>query len=579
MIFKKGLGVSAGYSKAKAFVLRDSHIEIGHDLASDVDSEIGKLDAAIVESVRQIERLKEESARRIGEKNIEIFDAHLMMIDDDTFKDRIRSLIRDDRMNAIWAVDSAKNEFRETFEAIEDEYMRARAADICDISDRIIRNLAGVKDADMSLISEPSVIIAHDLAPSDTARIGNAPIIGFAIEAGSRTSHSAIMAAAMQIPAVVALGDGFVSEVSDGDTVLLDGSDGIVTVNPDDAALREFCAKKEKHDNEQKRLASFIGKSGATKDGKRIMIEGNIGTPRNADKVLSNGGEGIGLFRTEFLFMDKSSLPAEDEQFEAYKEVVEKFNGKPVIIRTLDIGGDKNVPAMGLPKEENPFLGYRAIRICLDRPDFFKVQARALLRTSAFGNLKVMFPMISSLEEVLSAKRIFEEAKQELRENGIKFNEKLPIGIMIEIPVAAVNAMTLGRHVDFFSIGTNDLIQYSCAVDRVNEKVSGLYKPLHPGVLGLIRMVGEAAKANGIECGVCGEMGGSRGMSAILVGLGVTNLSMSASKILATKEFLSKLTFEECRKIADDMVMASSSEENEKYFEELLRKTLQFDFA
>lgn len=576
MIEKKGLGVSNGYSKAKAFVLKKVKIEIEHRYVSDVDAEMKRVDDAIEQSVKQIEKLKEESTKRIGEKNAEIFDAHLMMITDETFRDRIKYFVCDEKKDAVYAVDRTRNELKKTFEAIDDEYMRARAADICDISDRLMRNLMGEEDVDISSISEPSIIIAHDLTPSDTARIGNAPVVGFATEIGGKTSHSAIMAAAMNIPAVVALGDGFVDSVNTGDLVLIDGREGNICINPSEEKIKAFDEKKARYEEEEKRLAAYKDKLGATKDGKRVVIEGNIGTPQDSNKVIENGGEGIGLFRSEFLFMDKITLPTEEEQFEAYKTVVEKFKDKPVIIRTLDIGGDKNVPALNLPHEDNPFLGYRAIRICLHRPHFFKVQARALLRASAYGNLKVMFPMISSLEEVLAAKKIFEEAKQELKAVNIKFNENISIGIMIEIPAAAVNASVLAKYVDFFSIGTNDLIQYSCAVDRINEKVSNLYKPLHPSVLKLIKMVGDAAAENNIECGVCGEMGGSRGMSAILVGLGVTNLSMSASKILRTKDFISKFTYDECKKIADDMTKNESAEANEEYFNKKLKPLTDF---
>ena len=575
-MLKKGLGVSNGYSKAKAFVLKKVNIEIEHRYVEDIDSEMERLNDAIDVSIKQIETLRDESVKRIGEKNAEIFDAHLMMITDDTFRDRIKYFICDERKDAVYAVEKTKEELKKSFEAIDDEYMRARAADICDISDRIMRNLMGMEDTDISSITEPSVIIAHDLTPSDTARIGNRPVVGFATEIGGKTSHSAIMAAAMNIPAVVALGDGFINDVKNGDTILIDGREGYVQVNPSEEEIKEFDEKKERYEKEVLRLSSYKDKEGATKDGKRVVIEGNIGTPQDLKNVIECGGEGIGLFRSEFLFMDKATLPTEEEQFTAYKEVVENLKDKPVIIRTLDIGGDKNVPALNLPHEDNPFLGYRAIRICLRRPHFFKVQARALLRASAYGNLKVMFPMISSLEEVLKAKEIFEEAKAELRNAKIAFNEKMPIGIMIEIPAAAINADVLADNVDFFSIGTNDLIQYSCAVDRVNEKVANLYKPLHPSVLKLIKMVGDAAKKRGIECGVCGEMGGSRGMSAILVGLGVTNLSMSASKILRTKDFISKFTYDECVKIANDMINAKSTEENEEYFNKHLKPLTEF---
>lgn len=571
MIKKKGLSVSNGYSKGKAFVLKKEPIEINHDFIKDVDIEMNKVNDAIEESIKQINVLKDESINKIGDKNAEIFDAHIMMLSDDTFKDRIKYYICDEKRNAVDAVEMTENELKKTFEAIDDEYMRARALDICDISDRIIRNLLKIKDVDISSIKEPTILIAHDLTPSDTAKIGNSPIVGFATEIGGKTSHTAIMATAMNITAILGLGEGLINEVKDGDLVLIDGKAGNITINPTDDEIKDFDEKKYKYDKEEERLLYYIDKEGVTKDGKRIYIEGNIGTPLDADKVLENGGEGIGLFRSEFLFMDKKILPTEEEQFVAYKDVVEKFNGKPVIIRTLDIGGDKNVPALNLPKEENPFLGYRAIRICLHRPQFFKVQARAILRASNYGNLKVMFPMVSSIEEVREAKKIFEEAKSELDVLSINYNKNLKIGVMIEIPAAALSANTFANEVDFFSIGTNDLTQYTLAVDRINEKVSNLYKPLSPSILKLIKMVGDAAKKRGIECGVCGEMAGSRGMSVILIGLGVNNLSMSASKILRTKDFISKFTYKECKRIANKMLNASSSEENEKYYNQNLR--------
>lgn len=571
MIKKKGLSVSNGYSKGKAFILKKASIEISHDFIKDVDLEMSKVNDAIEKSINQIKVLRNESINKIGDKNAEIFDAHIMILSDDTLKDRIKYYICDEKRNAVNAVEMTKNEIKKTFEAIDDEYMRARALDICDISDRIIRNILQIADVDISSIKEPTILIAHDLTPSDTANIGNSPIIGFATEIGGKTSHSAIMAAAMNIPAVVGLEDGLVDEVQDGDLVLIDGKDGYVIINPTNEEINIFDENKNKYDQEEERLSKYINKEGTTKDGRRIYIEGNIGTPLDADRVLENGGEGIGLFRSEFLFMDKNVLPTEEEQFLAYKEVVEKFKGKPVVIRTLDIGGDKNVPALNLLKEENPFLGYRAIRICLHRPQFFKVQARAILRASNYGNLKVMFPMVSSIEEVRAAKKIFEEAKNELDTFGIHYNDNIDIGIMIEVPAAALEADTLAKEVDFFSIGTNDLIQYTLAVDRVNEKVSNLYKPLNPGILKLIKMVGDAAEKRGIECGVCGEMAGSRGLSAILIGLGVTNLSMSASKILRTKDFISKFTYDECKKIASKMMFAASSEENEMYFNEKLK--------
>lgn len=575
MIIRKGLGVSNGFSMAKALVIKKNNVEIEHRYVTDVNAEMLRFDKAVNESIKQIKQLKEKSITRIGEKNANVFDAHIMMINDETFRDRVKYFICDEKKDAVYAVDTTKNELQKTFEAIDDEYMRARALDVKDIANRIIRNLIGETEVDISFIKEETIILAHDLTPSDTARIGNAPIVGFATEIGGKTSHSAFIAASMNIPAVTALGDGLIDEVSNGDLILIDGKDGVLIINPDDVAIKEFDTKKQKYQKEINILSSYKDQLCKTKDGTRIVIEGNIGNPQDVDRVIENGGEGIGLFRSEFLFMEKTTLPSEEEQFLAYKEVVEKFKDKPVIIRTLDIGGDKNAPALNIPKESNPFLGYRAIRICLHRPHFFKVQARALLRASAYGNLKIMFPMISSLEELKLAKEIFEEAKQELKSSKINYNEKVPIGIMIEVPASAICANILAKYVDFFSIGTNDLIQYTLAVDRLNEKITDLYKPLHPSILKLIKMTADAARENNIECGVCGEMGGSRGMSAILVGLGVTNLSMSASKILRTKEFLSKFTYDECKKIADKMLLAYDAETNQEYFDNKLKPFIE----
>ena len=567
----KGLGVSNGYKKGVALILKDGEVQVEHVHITDTALEIKKTDNAFKLTCKQISDLKDAAAESIGDRNAGIFDAHLEILDDPLLRDKIEYYINEEKRESSWAVATARDEIKKLFDEIDDEYMRARAADISDICNRIIRNIKGIKDIDFNKIKEDTILITHDLTPSDTAKIGNSPIVGFATEVGGVTSHSAIMAAAMNIPAVVGLGDNFLENVSDNDIVLIDGKDGEIIINPDEETLRVFTKKIEESNEEEKRLKLFINKNGATKDGKKIIIEGNIGIPRDVENVISFGGEGIGLFRSEFLFINRQTLPSEEEQFESYSEVVKAMKGKPVIIRTLDIGGDKNVPAMNLPKETNPFLGYRAIRICLKRTTFFKIQAKAILRASAFGKIKVMFPMISSLGEVLSAKKIFEKAKEELTEEGKKFDESIEIGVMIEIPAAAIISDILAQNVDFFSIGTNDLIQYTCAVDRVNEKVSYIYQPLHPAILKLIKMVSDSAQKYGIECGVCGEMAGSAGLSPLLVGLGVTNLSMSSSKILRTKEFLSNFTFDQCKKIADDMLKNTTTEENLDYFEKNLR--------
>ena len=390
--------------------------------------------------------------------------------------------------------------------------------------------------------------------------MGGKPVVGFITKIGGRTSHSAIMARSMGIPAVVGAGEKL-DPIEDGMELLIDGAAGELIVQPDEETLVQFAEKKAKDDERRAMLAAFRDRPGETSDGRRIIIEGNIGTPGDAVRVMELGGEGVGLFRSEFLFMDRPDLPSEEEQFQAYKKAVETMDGRPVIIRTLDIGGDKEVPALDLEKEQNPFLGYRAIRICLDRTDLFLVQLRALLRAARYGDLRIMFPMISSVDELRNAKQVLREARDLLDAEGVDYNPNVKVGIMVEIPVAAVCADVLAQEADFFSIGTNDLIQYSCAVDRINEKISYLYRPLHPGVLRLIAMTAKAANENGIECGVCGEMAGTPGMASVLCGLGVTNLSMSASAMPAAKADLAAHSYAECRELAQRLLKTASAEE------------------
>lgn len=397
--------------------------------------------------------------------------------------------------------------------------------------------------------------------------MGGKPVVGFITKIGGRTSHSAIMARSMGIPAVVGAGEKL-DPIEDGMELLIDGAAGELIVQPDEETLVQFAEKKAKDDERRAMLAAFRDRPGETSDGRRIIIEGNIGTPGDAVRVMELGGEGVGLFRSEFLFMDRPDLPSEEEQFQAYKKAVETMDGRPVIIRTLDIGGDKEVPALDLEKEQNPFLGYRAIRICLDRTDLFLVQLRALLRAARYGDLRIMFPMISSVDELRNAKQVLREASDLLDAEGVDYNPNVKVGIMVEIPVAAVCADVLAQEADFFSIGTNDLIQYSCAVDRINEKISYLYRPLHPGVLRLIAMTAKAANENGIECGVCGEMAGTPGMASVLCGLGVTNLSMSASAMPAAKADLAAHSYAECRELAQRLLKTASAEEAEDIFAE-----------
>ena len=490
-----------------------------------------------------------------------------MMLEDPDFIEGMTNMLEDEKVCAEYACSVNSENFQAMFRAMDDEYMQARAADIADISMRVLKNLKGVADNPLDSVTEPCIVVANDLTPSDTAKMGGKPVVGFITKIGGRTSHSAIMARSMGIPAVVGAGDSL-DPVTDGMELLLDGAAGELVAQPDEETLAAFEEKKEKDDARRAMLAEFKDRPGETSDGHRIIIEGNIGTPADAVRVVDMGGEGVGLFRSEFLFMDRPDLPSEEEQFEAYKKAVETMNGRPVIIRTLDIGGDKEVPALGLEKEQNPFLGYRAIRICLDRTELFIVQLRALLRAAQYGDLRIMFPMISSVDELRNAKQVLREARDLLDAEGVPYNPNVKVGIMVEIPVAAVCADVLAQEADFFSIGTNDLIQYSCAVDRINEKISYLYRPLHPGVLRLIAMTAKAANENGIECGVCGEMAGTPGMASVLCGLGVTNLSMSASAIPAAKADLAAHSYAECRELANSLLGAASAEDAENIFAE-----------
>lgn len=563
----KAIGVSEGLAHAKALVIKEEDLTVVKDTITDVAAEQARVTDAVEKAKKQIEVLREEAEKNIGAAEAEIFDAHLLMIDDPDFIEGMTNLIDEDKVCAEYACFVNCENFQAMFRAMDDEYMQARAADIGDISKRILKNLKGIADNALDSITEPCIVIATDLTPSDTAKIGSKPVVGFVTRIGGRTSHSAIMARSMGIPAVAGAGDK-VDAIEDGAELLLDGAAGEVVVAPDEATLAQFAEKKKAEDARKAMLAQFKDKQGGTSDGRRIVIEGNIGTPDDAVRVAELGGEGVGLFRSEFLFMDRADLPSEEEQYEAYKKACEIMAGKPVIIRTLDIGGDKEVPALELEKEQNPFLGYRAIRICLNKTDLFLTQLRALLRAAKYGDLRIMFPMISSIEEIRNAKKILEQAKDLLKAEGAEFNPDVKVGIMIEIPVAAVCADMLAKEVDFFSIGTNDLIQYSCAVDRINEKISYLYRPLHPGVLRLIGMTAKAANENGIEVGVCGEMAGTPGMAPVLCGLGVTNLSMSASAMLAAKADLAAHTYAECKELADKLVAAPSATDAEAMFAE-----------
>lgn len=561
----KGTNVSSGIGIGNAVIVEEKELVIRREAVADAAAEVERFKGALDTTLKKTEELAADLATRVGEKEAEIMQGHMMLLMDPMLTGEIETAITGESICAEYAIEQVCTTYADMFASMDDELMQQRATDMRDIKERMQRELLGLESVDIAALPAGTILVAKDLTPSMTAGIRPENVAGIVTELGGKTSHSAILARALEIPAVVAVPD-LMSQVENGHVIVLDGSEGIVYVDPDQAVVDEFAAKREKFLKEKKELEQYIGKPTVTKDGVHIELVANIGKPQDLEKVLQYDGEGVGLFRTEFLFMDRTAMPTEEEQFEAYKAVAEGLKGKPVIIRTLDIGGDKEVPALALEKEQNPFLGYRAIRICLNQPELFLIQLRALLRAAQYGDLRIMFPMISSVDEVRDAKQVLEQAKDMLTAEGVPFNPNVKVGIMVEIPVAAVCADVLAKEVDFFSIGTNDLIQYSCAVDRINEKISYLYRPLHPGVLRLIAMTAKAANENGIEVGVCGEMAGTAGMAPVLCGLGVTNLSMSASAMLAAKADLAKHSYDECRELADKLLACASASDAERIF-------------
>ncbi len=559
----KGIAASPGIAMGTAFVLESKTATISQTpiTTENIATEIKAFDDALVKAHLQLENIKKKTQQELGADKAAIFDAHLMILADDVFLDAIRDKISSQLVSAEYAVSQVVEQYVQMFAEMEDEYLKERAADIKDIGQRIINNILGLENQSLSALDREAVIIAKDLTPSDTAQLDKKLVKGFATDLGGRTSHTAIMARSLEIPAVVGLGD-LSDQVKDQDTIIIDGNEGIVILNPDEATIEEYRRKGEEYSRFLQELAQLKDLPCETQCcGRRVEIAANIGTPNDVEGALANGAEGIGLYRTEFLYMDRDSLPSEEEQFAAYKEVVETMAPKPVIIRTLDIGGDKKLPYLEMPEELNPFLGWRAIRLCLDRSDIFKTQLRAILRASNFGKVRIMYPMISNAEEIRRANRYLAEAKEELAKEGQPFNPNVEVGIMVEIPAAAVTADLLAQEVDFFSIGTNDLIQYTIAVDRMNERISHLYDPLHPAILRLIKQVIDASHRAGKWTGMCGEMAGDVEAAPILLGMGLDEFSMSASSIPRIKKVIRSLSYQEACEIAQEVLTLQSANE------------------
>lgn len=556
----QGIAASSGIAIAKAYQLVTPELTYEKKSIDNPNTEIERLEKALETAKQELEKIREHTKKEMGDEHAQIFSAHLLVLDDPELVNPIKDKITGENVMAEAALEETTNMFIEMFKNMDNEYMRERAADIQDVAKRVLAHLLGVTVPNPALIDEEVIVIANDLTPSDTAQLNRQFVLGFATDIGGRTSHSAIMARSMEIPAVVGTKE-ITDAVKQDDMVIVDGIEGNVIVNPSEDEIAVYKEKQANFEKQKEEWAKLKDEPTITADKEQVELAANIGTPDDVDGVIANGGEGVGLYRTEFLYMGKSQLPTEDEQYDAYKKVLEKMEDKPVVVRTLDVGGDKEISYLDLPEELNPFLGFRAIRFCLENEDVFRTQLRALLRASVHGNLKIMFPMIATLEEFRQAKGILLDEKQNLKNEDKSVSDNIEVGIMVEIPSTAVIAKQFAKEVDFFSIGTNDLIQYTMAADRMNERVSYLYQPYHPAILNLISTVIDAAHAEGKWTGMCGEMAGDSIAIPALLGLGLDEFSMSSTSILPARTQLCGLSKEKMASYKDKLLSMGSTEE------------------
>ncbi len=556
----KGIAGSEGIGIGKVVLIEEHDLTVEKKSVTDTDAELKRLQDAIEKFVSITNEMADKMAKTVGEQDADILRGHIIMLQDPMIEEQISALMISEKISAEMALEQVLDQTAEMFAAVPDELIQQRATDLMDIKSRMLKILMGIEEVDISQVPENTVLVARDLTPSMTAGINPANIAGILTEVGGRTSHSAILARAMEIPAVLSI-EGICGIVKNGDTVVLDGSKGEAIVNPDEATVKEFEKKFADYAAEKELLKAYKGKPSQTKDGVKVELVSNIGKPEDADKVVECDGEGIGLFRTEFLFMDRDSVPTEEEQFEAYKKVAETLKGKPVIIRTLDIGGDKAIPYLGLETEENPFLGFRAIRFCLKRRDIYEVQLRALLRASAFGDIKIMVPLVTGVDELRAVKVILEDIKRQLDKDGIAYNKDVKVGVMMETPAACMMADALAKEADFFSIGTNDLTGYTMAVDRGNAKVAYLYSTYNPAVLRAIKRIIECGKAEGIMVGMCGEAAADPKLIPLLLAFGLDEFSVSATSVLKTRKTISDCSIDECKALAEKVMKCVTEEE------------------
>ena len=568
-----GIAASPGIVFGKALVLKEEPIVLNTQKisADQIDAEVAKFYAGREKTAAQLNSIHEKALRTLGAEKAAIFEGHLMILEDEELEEEILAYLKENLVTADVATNKIIDQQVAVLSEIDDEYLKERAGDIRDIGNRLLRNILGMHIVDLGDIQEESILVAYDLTPSETAQLNLDKVLGFITDIGGRTSHTSIMARSLELPAIVGTND-ITAHVKTGDLVILDAISNQIHINPSETEIAAFKAQQEKLAAEKAELAKLKELPAETLDGHRIEVAGNIGTIRDVDGVLRNGGESVGLYRTEFLFMDRASLPGEEEQFEAYKEIVEVMEGKQVVLRTMDIGGDKELPYLDLPKEMNPFLGWRAVRIGLTRREILDTQLRAVLRASAFGKLAVMFPMIISVEEIRELKSIVAELKAQLRAEGHAFDENLQLGVMVETPSAAVNARHLAKEVDFFSIGTNDLTQYTLAVDRGNEIIAHLYNPLTPSVLNLIKQVIDASHAEGKWTGMCGELAGDVRATALLLGMGLDEFSMSAISVPHVKKLARSISYADAKALADEALAQPTAADIERLVNDFYAK-------
>ncbi|EKH2262369.1 phosphoenolpyruvate--protein phosphotransferase [Staphylococcus pseudintermedius] len=556
----KGIAASDGVAIAKAYLLVEPDLNFNNEKTDQPEAEVQKFNEALNNSKIELTKIRNHAEEQLGADKAAIFDAHLLVLDDPELIQPIEEKIKNESASAPQALTEVTQNFITIFESMDNEYMKERAADIRDVAKRVLAHILGVELPNPSIIDESVIIVAHDLTPSDTAQLNKQYVQGFVTNIGGRTSHSAIMSRSLEIPAVV--GTKSISEsVQQGDMVIVDGLTGDVIVNPSDDEIKAYQHKRESFFADREALKQLRDEPSKTLDGHEVELAANIGTPNDLEGVHNNGAEGIGLYRTEFLYMGRDNMPTEDEQFEAYKKVLESMKGKRVVVRTLDIGGDKELPYLNLPEEMNPFLGYRAIRLCLDQPEIFRPQLRALLRASAYGKLNIMFPMVATIQEFRDAKALLLEEKENLKQEGVEVSDDIELGIMVEIPATAALADVFAKEVDFFSIGTNDLIQYTMAADRMSERVSYLYQPYNPSILRLIKQVIDASHQEGKWTGMCGEMAGDETAIPLLIGLGLDEFSMSATSILKARRQIKDLSRTEMVQLADRALNCATVDE------------------